>query len=113
MQLFIIFCLICGSLGSCSRAPAPLSEKTSAVSEKIGVKTVQYKDAKRGRPIFVELWYPTQEEKALDEPLDPIWIHPKEVRDVSLANIASKYPLIVMSHGHGGDRRDRSWLAER
>jgi predicted dienelactone hydrolase len=90
-----------------SKAPRP---SQVAVLENIGVRTLKYEDAKRQRPILVELWYPTQQSGPLDVPSDPVWIHPKEIRDVPVAE--GRHPLIMMSHGHGGDRRDRSWLAE-
>lgn len=84
--------------------------KMSPPLQQIGVRTLQYTDVKRNRPVAVELWYPTSDLAPLDEPQDGAWVHPKEVRNAALAS--GKYPLIVMSHGHGGDRRDRSWLAD-
>lgn len=53
--------------------------------ESIGVYTLKYEDPARKRPVIVELWYPKLEKKV---------------------------PLIILSHGHGGDRRNLSWLAE-
>lgn len=59
---------------------------------------------------MVELWYPTSQTGPFDEPRDSAWVHPKEIRDVPVSE--GKHPLILMSHGYGGDRRDRSWLVE-
>ncbi len=84
--------------------------KPSFSKENIGVHTIQYNDPKRERPIVVEVWYPTQEQGPFDEAEDLVWVHPKEIRDVLPSQ--GKHPLIIMSHGHGGDRRDRSWLVE-
>jgi predicted dienelactone hydrolase len=53
-----------------------------------GVTTLHYRDEIRNRPIGVEYWFPKGEEN-------------------------EKLPLILMSHGHGGARKDKSWLAER
>ncbi|OGN63796.1 MAG: hypothetical protein A3E80_06755 [Chlamydiae bacterium RIFCSPHIGHO2_12_FULL_49_9] len=79
----------------------------------IGVETLLYQDTKRDRPVLVEVWYPTNAKAALDTPPDPVWIHPQEIRKAPIAPSKSKYPLILMSHGHMGERRDRSWLAEK
>ncbi|MBX7067618.1 MAG: hypothetical protein K1X28_10350 [Parachlamydiales bacterium] len=104
MKWFLSLLLILGSCQTASKAPKrPLAEN-------IGVHTAKYQDEKRGRPVVVEVWYPTNQEGPVDRPEDPVWEHPKEIRDVSIAD--GKYPLIMMSHGHGGDRRDRSWLVE-
>jgi predicted dienelactone hydrolase len=89
-----------------SKAPSPIVE----VVENIGVHTEKFEDEKRDRPILVEIWYPTDRAAPVDRPEDPAWEHPKEIRDAPPR--AGKYPLIMMSHGHGGDRRDRSWLVE-
>ncbi|MBI3236912.1 MAG: hypothetical protein HYZ48_04350 [Chlamydiales bacterium] len=41
-----------------------------------------------------------------------IWIRCNECRDAPISNAQSKYPLIIMSHGNGGDRFNISWLSE-
>src|SRR3989338_8720293 len=75
-----------------------------AIVEAIGVRTLQYEDARRQRPVMVELWYPTEQKPTQpDETADKVWIHPKESRNASLATRQTSYPLIVMSHGHRGD----------
>lgn len=80
--------------------------------EAIGVRTLRYLDENRSRPVVVELWYPTEGVGLFDAPDDPLWIHPKEVRNAALSSQKTSLPLILMSHGHRGDRRDRSWLAD-
>jgi predicted dienelactone hydrolase len=89
-----------------SKAPAP----EVALIENIGVHTEKFEDTKRDRPVLVEIWYPTDRASPVDHPEDAAWEHPKEIRDAPPAN--GKFPLIMMSHGHAGDRRDRSWLVE-
>lgn len=88
-------------------------EEQALFEEAIGVRTYEFLDAKRKRPVLVEVWYPTDQEGVLEEANDPIWLHPKEMRNAPLFTNGEKFPLILMSHGHRGDRRDRSWLAER
>lgn len=101
-----LFCLLSITLFSMSRTPPPIP----SISGNIGVHTEQYTDTKRKRPVVVEMWYPTDISEPFDNPEDPVWVHPDEVRDVPPTE--GKFPLIIMSHGHFGDRRDRSWLVE-
>ena len=89
---------------------APVRSEVS--SEAIGVRTFTYVDSSRGRPVAIELWYPTdQAASSVEEGSDAVWIHPKEARDAPLPS-AARLPLIIMSHGHRGDRREKSWLAD-
>lgn len=104
MKFLVWLIFISGSLQAMSKAPPP-------VAQNIAVQTFEYTDAKRGRPVIVELWYPTDEKGPVEENGD-VWIHPKEIRNGPLAKISAKHPLIIMSHGHGGDRRYLSWLVE-
>lgn len=92
-----------------------MSKKTHALpfnNEAIGVQTFKYEDVTRNRPVIVELWYPTDEPISPQQIEEDVWIHPKEARNVSLSSKISSYPLILMSHGHRGDRRERTWLAD-
>lgn len=93
-----------------------MSKRTSVApfaNEAIGVRTIQYQDNERNRPIIVEFWYPTDEADAsFDYIEDCVWVHPKEVRNVAISSKISSYPLILMSHGHRGDRRERTWLVD-
>ncbi len=77
----------------------------------IGVRTIEYQDEARNRPVVVELWYPTSHLGPLDEPHDKHWIYPKEVRNAPILKGKARYPLLLISHGHKGSRRDTSWLA--
>lgn len=88
-----------------------LHAMSKAAPQFVGVKTLEWHDEARNRPVVVELWYPTQKEGPLEEESD-VWIHPKEVRNSPIMTRTTKYPLILMSHGHFGDRRYLSWLVE-
>ncbi len=90
-----------------------MSKQIALQHKAIGVQTLQYEDSKRSRPVVVELWYPSDDNNApLDIPTDKIWLHPKEKRGVKISEKEKSYPLVLMSHGHKGDRRERSWLSE-
>lgn len=80
--------------------------------ENIGVRTLKFFDERRNRPVVVELWYPTDQKEIIEAQEESVWVHPKEIRNSSLSGQKDRYPLIMMSHGHRGDRRERSWLAE-
>lgn len=104
MKWFICLLLAFGSLQAMSKS-APQS------ADNIGVRTLDYVDAKRNRPVVVEFWYPTHQKGPFEKEAD-VWVHPKEIRNSPLASLDKKYPLIIMSPGHGGDRRYLSWLVE-
>ena len=111
IRCFILFTLtLVLPLFSMMKAPGSSLHITSDTA---GVRTLKYQDTKRERPIVIELWYPTNWTGPFDEPSDRIWVHPKEIRNAPISAAIKKSPLIVMSHGHGGDRRDRSWLADQ
>lgn len=106
MKLLFSLVVIFGSLQAMSKVPP----SPSSIAKNIGVHTENYEDTKRNRPVVVEVWYPTNQSEPLDQPEDAAWVHPNEIRNAPMAS--GKYPLVLMSHGHRGDRRDRSWLVE-
>lgn len=107
--LFILFVFFIHPLIALSRPSKPIEPSAA-----IGVQTYSYFDEARNRPVNVEFWYPaSREEKTKTVLNEDVWVHPQELRDAPFAKRAHQMPLIVMSHGHAGDRRDRSWLAEK
>ena len=112
--LFLLFASLLLGLQPLSAMAKAASDKIQITSEAIGVQTLRYEDTSRQRPVIVEIWYPTHhsDPAALDEPSDVVWIHPKEARNAPITTAKTAYPLIVMSHGHRGDRRERTWLAD-
>lgn len=103
IRLFLFLVLILGQ-------PLLAMHRTTP-SYSLGVRTIEYLDSSRNRPLVVEFWYPTAVQEPLDQPVDNIWVHPKEVRNAPFLKGKSKVPLLVMSHGHRGGRREASWLA--
>lgn len=107
--VFILFIAFVQPLSALSR-----SSKSLEAPPAIGVATYSYLDETRSRPVTVEFWYPANNGQEVLGPLDEdVWIHPQELRDAPFTKGAKHLPMIVMSHGHAGDRRDRSWLAEK
>lgn len=79
--------------------------------QKTGITTLNLYDETRDRLLPTEIWYP----------IDPhiparassgVWVRCDEARDAPLSHKQTRYPLIVISHGSGGDRFNISWLAE-
>jgi predicted dienelactone hydrolase len=89
-----------------------MSQVKEIQRDAIGVTTLHFYDVARQRPVWVELWYPAASVDNLDHSDDPMYVHPHEARGAPLAHLNKPCPLIVMSHGHQGSRRDRSWLAD-
>jgi len=83
---------------------------TSLFAFETGVKTFRLTDETRDRPVKIEVWYPIEQGKY--EIVQHEWWNKNmdQVRDAEI--LEGKFPLIVMSHGHWGDRRDRAWIAE-
>lgn len=107
--LFVLLVLFIHPLSALTRPSKPIDPSFA-----IGVATYSYFDEARSRPITVEFWYPAGHDgKTKPAIAEDVWVHPRELRGASFAETAHQMPLIVMSHGYGGDRRDRSWLAEK
>ena len=79
--------------------------------QKTGIATIRFYDESRERPMITEIWYPV-EDHAPAQNVQGLWLRCAEARDAPLKKSSKKYPLIVMSHGNGGDRLNNSWLAE-
>lgn len=88
-------------------------QNISAQSEtfrNIGQRTLRFKDEKRNRPIITEIWYPTSDSlNASDKKFSP-FLREYTVRDGRLP--AAKLPLILVSHGTGGNRLSLEWIAQ-
>ncbi len=79
--------------------------------QKTGIATIRFFDESRERPMITEVWYPI-DDHVQAEHVHGLWLRCPEARDAPLKQSSKKYPLIVMSHGNGGDRTNNSWIAE-
>lgn len=79
--------------------------------QKTGIMTLNYHDETRNRPLVTEVWYPVDEQVSCQNP-PGLWIRCSEARGAPISSKEQRYPLIIMSHGSGGDRYNISWLAE-
>ncbi|WP_375580240.1 dienelactone hydrolase [Marivirga tractuosa] len=75
----------------------------------IGQTTLNLKDNERKRPIKVEIWYPTKDTTKANITTQYPFKLPPTSRDADL--ISEKFPLVLLSHGTGGNRISQMWLA--
>ena len=61
-----------------SHAMSKKTKQPDFTNEVIGVQTFKYTDSSRNRPVFVEVWYPTDENKSAQKIEEDVWIHPKK-----------------------------------
>jgi len=73
----------------------------------VGERKIAYTDYIRGRPLSAQLWYPTENSNVKDT--ERPFILPPTAKNAEF--IQNKHPLIVLSHGTGGNRFSLSWLA--
>jgi predicted dienelactone hydrolase len=73
----------------------------------VGEQTISYTDYSRERSLKTQVWYPTTEKDIKDTEL-PFLLSPT-VKNATFVN--KKYPLILLSHGTGGNRMSLAWLA--
>ncbi|PIS01051.1 MAG: hypothetical protein COT84_04410 [Chlamydiae bacterium CG10_big_fil_rev_8_21_14_0_10_35_9] len=81
-----------------------------ATQTKVGLKAFHLYDSERNRPINMHVWYPINQKTKIPAYLDDLWKPIPEKKDAELLRSCKKYPLILMSHGNGGEKRDRAWL---
>ncbi|MEE1963927.1 hypothetical protein V1387_14625 [Allomuricauda taeanensis] len=76
----------------------------------IGERTIIYHDNSRNRPIKAEIWYPTSEIDSTYQRRTELPFHlAPTIRNAKFAD--NSFPLIVISHGTGGNRLSLAWLA--
>lgn len=80
----------------------------------IGQKSVTYTDESRNRPIVTEIWYPTLDSvfpkdtaKKQKDVFKPMKVIP------NATVVDKKFPLLLVSHGTGGNRFSLTWFAEK
>lgn len=76
----------------------------------IGEQTLNYTDSSRNRPIKVEIWYPTNEtDPTFERKTDLPFVLNPTIRNASPIN--GTFPLVLLSHGTGGNRFGLAWVA--
>lgn len=75
----------------------------------VGSRTVKFYDNGRNRPIVFDIWYQAKKE-APQKKRQSYWREESEARDAPIPSEIHDKPLIIFSHGNGGDRYSLLWL---
>lgn len=105
--LVILLLHSCGLLDDAQR----MSHQEFLQSHKyaVGQATMELMDHTRERPVKTEIWYPTKDTTQLNVTIEFPFILPPTSRDADV--VPGKHPLIMLSHGTGGNRISQMWLA--
>jgi predicted dienelactone hydrolase len=105
----------CGGLARFAPSPDPgpvRAEQQDPAREPVGVTTRELDDVARGRRLATTIWYPaapgTSEETIWWDGIFPgrgAWEAPMRATPTHM-------PLVLLSHGSGGDGANLAWLAE-
>ena len=81
---------------------------------RIGQKSVTFVDESRNRPLPSEIWYPTLDTLIKKEPRTNQKELFKTIETIPNATIPNKkFPLLIISHGTGGNRFSLTWFIEK
>ncbi|HYV90778.1 MAG TPA: hypothetical protein VE978_03310 [Chitinophagales bacterium] len=86
----------------------------ATVSKFVGEQTLNIYDYKRDRKLITEIWYPTNASKRSASHVDPaeeVFIREMKTIEGAPFSDVKKHPLILISHGTGGNRESLQWLA--
>ncbi|WP_394747055.1 alpha/beta hydrolase family protein [Spongiimicrobium salis] len=97
-------------VATCFLSCTPQKENTF----QIGQKSITYTDESRSRPLVTEIWYPTLDTLKVQASSEGNKALFKPMATIPNASIPDqKFPLILVSHGTGGNRFSLTWLIER
>ncbi|MFD1744635.1 alpha/beta hydrolase family protein [Rhizobium helianthi] len=103
MKTLLTITLLLGS----ALAPAAALAETF-----IGATTISVPSPQRGKPLMVDVWYPS-DAKAPETPVgdNRIFTGAPAKRDAAIN--PGKFPLILLSHGSGSKAQGMTWIAAR
>ncbi|NAS29559.1 dienelactone hydrolase [Flavobacteriaceae bacterium R38] len=107
MKKYTVLIFILTSFVSCS-------SRGVDANFQIGQKSITYVDKSRDRPLITEIWYPTldtlKENNTSEKQREP-FVSIETIPDASMPN--QKFPLLMVSHGTGGNRFSLTWFVEK
>lgn len=80
---------------------------------RIGQKSVTFVDESRSRPLSTEIWYPTLDpltKKKQEEDTKGLFKTIETIPNAAIPN--EKFPILIISHGTGGNRFSMTWFIE-
>jgi predicted dienelactone hydrolase len=81
---------------------------------RIGQKSITYVDKSRNRPLVTEIWYPTFDAQIKKDTVKGRKALFKAMNTIPNAAIPNnKFPLLLVSHGTGGNRFSMTWFIEK
>lgn len=75
----------------------------------VGQTSMMLEDTERKRPLKTEIWYPTHDTSKVNITAEYPFKLPRTSMDADPA--PGRFPLILLSHGTGGNRISQMWLA--
>jgi predicted dienelactone hydrolase len=88
-----------------------LIDLTEQSEYKAGYRFYKWADARRQRPVWVDLWYPANDQS--DERQISYGLgHGSVAKDAGVATGRVSFPLVVISHGASGSAPNYGWLTE-
>jgi predicted dienelactone hydrolase len=93
-------------------AAAPAPEVHAALRAPVGVTIRTFEDRTRDRQLVTTIWYPAAA-GAVEKEISWDGIFPaSSAQDAPLRRAPRRFPLLLLSHGSGGDGSNLAWLAE-
>ncbi len=111
-SIFSIICFALLSVLSCDEGNhKAITFKTYLKTHKyaVGQSNFTIIDSLRNRPLVTEIWYPTNDTTKVNITTEFPFKVPPTSKDAEF--LSDKYPLILFSHGTGGNRISQMWLA--
>ncbi|TSE05575.1 alpha/beta hydrolase family protein [Aquimarina algiphila] len=107
MQKVLLLSFTLVLLFSCAK------EKEKEKTFNIGQQSTTIVDESRDRPIVIEIWYPTYDSLITKETKSTRKELFKNIKTIPNASMPEgKFPLLLVSHGTGGNRFSLTWFIE-
>ena len=92
-------------------APSTPSPYGAEVTHGAGYTLLTFEDPARQRTLKTMLWYPSAPDVPMVEnAASPIFVPFHAAKDAPVASSQARWPLVVLSHGNGGEAINMSWF---